>query len=147
MFLVFDLRDLDDLEKRLFKLSWEGKKLFRKDFYLTAKPSTHIIERYYHKIARHPETRKFTIQVPDLLALLKQTRRLPTTPTPGRDGIYREVDTGKIIGYDRAGRNASFVTLISHPQGRSEIAFSGIMELRHSNIQADGHEEQNERSV
>jgi hypothetical protein len=150
LFLVSDLQQwLEDIEKRLFLTVPVGgkKKLFRKDFYLTAKSFAHIIERHYYKISRHPEAGKFTIPVPDLLALLKQTRHLPTTPIPGRDGIYREVDVGKIIGYDRAGRNTSFVTLISHPQGRIETAFPGIMELRHSNIQAEEQKEQTEKSA
>jgi hypothetical protein len=102
---------------------------------------------YYHKIARHPEAGKFTMPVPDLLTLLKQSRHLPTTPIPGRDGIYREVDVGKIIGYDRAGKNTSFVTLISHPQGRIETAFPGIIELRQSNIPAGERGDQTEEST
>jgi len=147
LFLISDLQVwLEDLEKRLFLAVPVGgkKKLFRKDFYLTAKSFAHIIERHYHKIARHPEAGKFTIPIPDLLALLKQTRHLPTTPIPGRGGIYREVDTGKIIGYDRAGKNTFFLTLISHSQGRIETVFPRMMEVRHNNIPAGEQETQTE---
>jgi hypothetical protein len=90
---------------------------------------------------------KFTIPVPSHLALLKQSVYFLTTPIRGRDGIYREVDTRKIIVYDRAGRNTSFVSLISHPQGRIETAFPGMMELQHSNIQGEEQEKQSEQSA
>jgi|GEM_PF-1213016 len=137
LFLVSDLQDwVEDLEKRLFLVVpvHGKKKLFRKDFYLTARTFAHIIQRHYHKVARHPEAGKFIVPVPHLLELLKQTRHIPTIPIPGRDGVYRVADIGKIIGYDRTGRNTSFVTLISHPEGRIETAFPGIMELRPPNI-------------
>ena len=137
LFLVSDLQEwMEDLEKRLFLVVPVGdkKKLFRKDFYLTARTFAHIIQRHYHKVARHPEAGKFTVPVPHLIDLLKQTRHMPTTPIPGRDGVYRVVDTGKIIGYDRAGRNTTFLTLISHPEGRIETAFPGIMEIRQPRV-------------
>lgn len=147
LFLVSDLQEwLEDLEKRLFcVVPVNGKKnLFRKDFYLTAKSFAHIIERHYHKIARHPEAGKFTIPVPHILDLLKQTRAIPTTPIPGRDGLERVIDTARIIGYDRAGKNTSLMTLISHPKGRLETAFPGVMERKNGNIGAAEPDEETE---
>jgi len=50
------------------------------------------------------------------------------------------IDTGRIVGYDRAGRNTSYLTLISHPEGRIETAFPGIMLVRPPDI-PDGEQD------
>ncbi len=47
------------------------KKLFRKTYYISVSVLTHIAERHYYKIMRHPEASKFTIPIVEILSLLR----------------------------------------------------------------------------
>src|SRR5688500_6584174 len=86
LFLLADTQQwLDDMNKELFiQLPLPDKKrLFRKTYWLTPSALTHIIERHYYKIPRHPNTGKFHIPLIEILHHIREAFHLPATPVTG----------------------------------------------------------------
>src|SRR3989337_3788407 len=83
---------INEMEKDLFmKLPLgEKKKLFRKTYYINAQSFAHIIERHYHKIARHLGAGKFIVSVPDILYWLRSAADQPATPLARTNNFIRE---------------------------------------------------------
>jgi len=129
--LLFMLSDtqtwLNEMEKDLFmKLPLgEKKKLFRKTYYINAQSFAHIIERHYHKIARHIGAGKFIVSVPDILYWLRTAADQPATPLIGTVNFIRELNTGTEIGFDKSGNMTTIITVITDAAGSIKTAFHG----------------------
>src|SRR5215831_14574023 len=121
LFMLSDMHNwLSEMEQELFMKQPSGKKkkLFRKSYYLTATSFAHIIERHYYKVPRHIGAAKFTISVPDILDCLRNAFSHPTTRLPNSFNFIREFNTGKVIGFDKAGNSTSIITVISNVGGK-----------------------------
>lgn len=130
LFLLSDTQSwIMEMEKDLFRTvpGVEKKKLFRKTYYLSASAFAHIIERHYHKIPRHMEAAKFIISVPDIMEAIRKVASQPALPVPGSLNVYRMLDTGEQIGFDRSGKDTSLITVISGPGGNILTAFPGTI--------------------
>lgn len=128
LFLLSDLQTwLSELEKDLFmkQPSAKKRKLFQKKYYITASSFAHIIERHYYKIPRHIGAAKFTISVPEILDWLRLAFQAKPSRPPGSCRHIRELDTGKEIGFDRAGCSTSILTVVTDSGGKIITAFPG----------------------
>ncbi|WP_300602769.1 hypothetical protein [Niabella sp.] len=101
------------------------KKLLRKSWYLSAKALAHILERHYHKVARHPLAGKFTIPIPAIVAAIKDAgQQTPQQPQPGGH-CQRVYDTGATMGYNNRGQPVTTITVIADAAGEIITAFPG----------------------
>lgn len=103
----------------------DKKRLFRKTYYLTVSALTHIAERHYYKIMRHPEASKFTIPFVEILSHLRDASAEPTTPVSGSLHFQRVFDVGRVIGFDRSRQQTSLMTVLTDSGGRIVTAFPG----------------------
>jgi hypothetical protein len=103
----------------------DKKRLFRKTYYLTVPALTHIAERHYYKIMRHPEASKFTIPIVEILSHLRDASAEPTTPVSGSLLFQRVFDVGRVIGFDRGRQPTSLITVLTDGCGRIITAFPG----------------------
>lgn len=103
------------------------KKLLRKSWYLSASALAHILERHYYKIARHPSTGKFTIDISSILACIRDAFHQEPFAVPQSCNLQRVLETGNIIGYDVSGNSVTVVTVISDKAGNIITAFPGII--------------------
>ncbi|UPK72861.1 hypothetical protein [Chitinophaga filiformis] len=110
----------------------DRKKLFRKSYYITVGALTHIMERHYFKIPRHPNVSKFTIPVVEILALLRDANIEPVEQVTGTIYLKRVIDTGKIIGHDFNQLPTSLLTVLTDSGGRILTAFPGCMKSQTS---------------
>ena len=128
LFLISDTQQwLDEMEKKIFyQLPLrEKRKLFRPDYFLDATTLTHILERHYYKLGRHPGTSKFTIAVADIVHWIKEAYNQVTSPSPGTLSHQRCIDTGQMIGHDRYGQPTTLLTVITDDTGAIKTAFPG----------------------
>ena len=128
LFMLSDMQEwISRMEKDLLMKvpGNEKKKLFRSTYYITAPSFAHIIERHYHKIARHMETGKFIIPVSVILYWLRLAAQQASLPVPGSLNFYRELDTQTQIGFDKNGNDTSVITVITDPGGCIKTAFPG----------------------
>jgi hypothetical protein len=131
--LIFLLNDtqswLDEMSKEAFyQLPFtEKKKFMRKTYFLTLPVLTHILEKHYSKIPRHPQAAKFTIPVIEILHYIRDAYALPTTPVPGCLNFQRILDTGKDIGLDKKGMPVQVMTVITDGGGKIITAFPGLL--------------------
>lgn len=102
------------------------KRLFRKTYYINVPALTHIAERHYYKIMRHPEASKFTISFVEILSCLRDASTEPTMPVSGSLHFQRVFDVGRAIGFDRSHRQTSVITILTDSVGRIITAFPGI---------------------
>ena len=128
--LIFLLSDteqwVDDLCRKAFaELPVDKKKLFKKDYYLTASSLAHILERHYYKINRHPQTGKFNIPVIDILEHIRSAYAATPTLMYGSCNFCRVFDTGEAIGFDKNGQPETCITVITDRGGRIVTAFPG----------------------
>jgi hypothetical protein len=129
--LVFLLADtqswVDELVRDCFlQLPLENKKkLFKKDYYLTASAMAHILERHYYKINRHPQTGKFHIPVIEILEYIRSAYAIEPTPISGSCNYSRVVHTGSEIGFDKSGNAVTCITVITAAAGKIITAFPG----------------------
>ncbi|MCD2424942.1 hypothetical protein LQ567_19315 [Niabella pedocola] len=101
------------------------KKLLRKSWYLGVKALAHILERHYHKVARHPLAGKFTIPIPAIVAAIKDAYQQPAQQL-GQSGHWQRVqDMGSTIGYNSRGQPVSTITIITDAAGEIITAFPG----------------------
>lgn len=99
------------------------KKLLRKSWYLSVKALAHILERHYHKVARHPLAGKFTIPIPAIVAAIKDVYQQPAQQL-GQSGHWQRVrDMGCTIGYNSRGQPVSTITVITDAAGEIITAF------------------------
>lgn len=103
----------------------DKSRLFRKTYYLTIPSLTHIAERHYYKIMRHPEASKFTIPFVEILSHLRDASIEPTTPVSGSILFQRVFDVGSVIGFDRGHCQTSLITILTDGGGRIITAFPG----------------------
>jgi hypothetical protein len=103
----------------------DKRRLFRKTYYLTVPALTHIAERHYYKIMRHPEASKFTIPFVEILSHLRDASTEPTTPVSGSLLFQRVFDVGRVIGFDRGHYQTSLITILTDGGGRIITAFPG----------------------
>ena len=103
----------------------DKSRLFRKTYYLTVPTLTHIAERHYYKIMRHPEASKFTIPFVEILSHLRDASAEPTTPVSGSLLFQRVFDVGRVIGFDRGHHQTSVITILTDGGGRIITAFPG----------------------
>jgi hypothetical protein len=103
----------------------DKKRLFRKIYYLTVPALTHIAERHYYKIMRHPEASKFTIPIVEILSHLRDASAEPTTPVSGSLHFQRVFDVGRVVGFDRNRQPTSLITVVTDGCGRIITAFPG----------------------
>jgi hypothetical protein len=129
LFLLSDTHEwLQNMEHELLlQLPLEGsrKNLFRKSYFLTVTAMAHIVERHYHKIQRHPDTGKFTIDLPDILHWIREAKTAEPTLIAATQNFYRCLDTGICIGFDKHGLSTTIITVITSPDGRIQTAFPG----------------------
>lgn len=125
IFLLSDTQQwVDDLcRQAIVQLPIEKKKLFKKDYYLTATTLAHILERHYYKINRHPQTGKFHIPVTEILHHIRSAYPVEPTPMNGSCNFCRVFETGETIGFDNNGRPATRITVITDSGGRIVTAF------------------------
>jgi hypothetical protein len=102
------------------------KRLLRKTYYLTVSSLAHILERHFYKIPRHPETSKFTIPVPEILAYLRDISAEPGVPVAGSLDFKRVVNVGRVIGFDRDQLPTTYISVLTDSGGRITTAFPGI---------------------
>lgn len=103
------------------------KKLLRKSWYLGASTLAHIVERHYYKISRHPATGKFTIDIPYIIAYIRDAFQQQPEPIPQSSNLQRVWDVGEPIGYDDKGNTVSVLTVVSDAAGRIITAFPGYI--------------------
>jgi hypothetical protein len=138
--LIFLLSDTQDwlnemVSGAIMQLPMSNKKrLFRKNYYITISSLSHILERHYFKIPRHPDCGKFTIPIPDMLSHLREISSAPGTPIPGSVDLYRTVNVNKIIGFDRNQQPTTYVTVLTDSGGRILTAYPGIFAQTSTNI-------------
>ncbi len=126
--LVFLLADtqawVDELARDCFtQLPLQKKKLFKKDYYLTASAMAHILERHYYKINRHPQTGKFHIPLAEVLEHIRNAAEVEPVQLKGSGNFYRMLDAGTVIGYDNEGMPARYVAVITGTTGKIITAF------------------------
>jgi hypothetical protein len=135
--LIFLLSDTQDwlnemVSGAIMQLPMSNKKrLFRKNYYITISSLSHILERHYYKIPRHPDCGKFTIPIPDMLSHLREISSAPGTPIPGSIDLHRTVNVNKIIGFDRNQQPTTYVTVLTDSGGRIMTAYPGIFSPTH----------------
>ena len=128
LFLISDTQAwISDMEKGLlYQLPLPDKcKLYRKTYYLSASSLTHIMERHYYKISRHPGCSKFTIDVPTIVHWIKEAYHSEPSPIPGSLNFKRTIDTKTQIGFDKEGQQTTFITILTSPGGEIKTAFPG----------------------
>lgn len=103
------------------------KKLLRKSWYLSAAALAHIIERHYYKIARHPSTGKFTIDISSIAAYVRDAFHQEAFAVPQSCNVQRVLDTESVIGYDGSGNSVTVITVISDNSGNIITAFPGTI--------------------
>jgi hypothetical protein len=103
----------------------DKRRLFRKTYYISVPALTHITERHYYKIMRHPEASKFTIPIVEILSHLRDASAEPTTPVSGSLHFQRVFDVGRVIGLDRSRQQTSLITILTDSAGRIITAFPG----------------------
>lgn len=130
--LVFLLNDtqqwLNDLSRNaLYQVPLNNRrKLFLKSFYITIESMSHILERHYYKIPRHPEASKFTIDIASILQFLRDAAKEETIPIPGSLHLMRTIDVGVIIGFDRNQVQTSLLTVVTDVGGKVITAYPGV---------------------
>lgn len=131
--LIFLLSDtqtwLVELEKNSFSQLPlpEKKKLFKQTYYLSASALSHIIERHYYKINRHPEAGKFHIELFEILHYIREAKTSIAVPIPGSNNFQRMLQTQQPIGFDQNGQPVSFITIITDTAGNIITAFPGTI--------------------
>ena len=128
LFLLADTQQwLDDMNKELFiQLPLPDKKRFqRKTYWLTPSALTHIIERHYYKIPRHPNTGKFHIPLIEILHHIREAFHLPATPVTGCGNFQRILQTEHSIGFDKYGQPTNIITILTDAGGKIITAFPG----------------------
>jgi hypothetical protein len=105
----------------------DKKKCFRKTYYLTAPALAHILERHYYKINRHPQTGKFNIPVTEIVQLIRDAADLPVSPVPGNLNFQRILQTATSIGYDKDGKPATIITILTDAGGKIITVFPGLV--------------------
>lgn len=130
LFLVSDTQIwLEELQAKLiYQLPVKNKKkLLRKSHYLSASALAHILERHYFKIPRYPNAGKFTIPVASIVSYLRDAGTQTTMPVSNSCNVQRVIDTKQIIGFDKYGKPASVITVISDGGGKIITAFPGTL--------------------
>lgn len=87
---------------------------------------SHILERHYYKIPRHPEASKFTIDIASILQFLRDAAKEETIPIPGSLHLMRTIDVGVIIGFDRNQVQTSLLTVVTDVGGKVITAYPGV---------------------
>ncbi|MCH5715356.1 hypothetical protein [Niabella hibiscisoli] len=105
----------------------QHKKLLRSSWYLSPAALAHIIERHYYKISRHPCAGKFTINIPELVAYIREAFTVAPTPVPDSVNLQRTLTTATPIGFDNQGNTVAALTIISNAGGRIITAFPGFI--------------------
>ena len=132
LFLLSDTQAwISNMEKSLlYQLPLPDKcKLYRKTYFLSASSLTHIMERHYYKISRHPGCGKFTVDVPTIVHWIKEVYHCEPSPIIGSLNFKRSLDTGIIIGFDKNGQSTTFITVLTHPGGEIKTAFPGTFQV------------------
>lgn len=111
------------------------KKLQKQDYYLSISALTHILERHYHKIPRHPGAGKFCIPLTDILYHIRLAESSTPQPMPGRTGNYRIFESDNIIGHDQHGQHSKHITVITDAKGNILTAFPGKFEPKEKPIE------------
>jgi hypothetical protein len=115
---------VDDLARSCFaQLPVDKKKLFKKDYYLTAATMAHIIERHYYKVNRHPQSGKFHIPLVDILEYMRSAYPIEPVPVNGSCNYSRVLDTATAIGFDKEGSPACCIAVITDNGGKIVTAF------------------------
>lgn len=126
LFLLADTQQwLNDMGSNLFsQLPVENKKkILRKTYHLSVTALAHIIEKHYYKIPRHPGAGKFHIDVPGILALIRDAADTATASIPGSANLQRIHNTGQSIGFDKTNKPATAICIITGPGGNIITAF------------------------
>lgn len=103
----------------------DRKKLFRRTYYISVTSLTHIMERHYYKVLRHPETSKFTIPVAKILSYLRDASFEQAIPIAGSLNFQRIINTGTVIGFDRDRLPTSYIMVVTDSGGRIITAYPG----------------------
>ena len=130
LFLISDTQIwLEELQAKLiYQLPVKNKKkLLRKSHYLSASALAHILERHYFKIPRYPNAGKFTIPVASIVSYLRDASTQITTSINNSCNVQRVIDAKQIIGFDKYGKPASIITIISDCGGKIITAFPGTL--------------------
>ena len=130
LFLISDTQIwLEELQAKLiYQLPVKNKKkLLRKSHYLSASALAHILERHYFKIPRYPNAGKFTIPVASIVSYLRDAGAQTTMPVSNSCNVQRVIDAKQIIGFDKYGKPASVITVISDGGGKIITAFPGTL--------------------
>ncbi|HVX28521.1 MAG TPA: hypothetical protein VHB70_19385 [Parafilimonas sp.] len=130
LFLVSDTQIwLEELQTKLiYQLPVKNKKkLLRKSHYLSASALAHILERHYFKIPRYPNAGKFTISVAGIVSYLRDAGTQITTSINNSCNVQRVIDAKQLIGFDKYGKPASVITVISDSGGKIITAFPGTL--------------------
>ncbi|WP_346239610.1 hypothetical protein ABDK00_018215 [Niabella insulamsoli] len=113
-------------ENHIYLLPFKNhRKLLRNSWYLSPSALSHIIERHYYKISRHPSTGKFTIGIPTIVSHIRDAFSEVPTAIPQSPHVQRVWSAQDTIGYDRDGTTTNIITVISDQAGRIITAFPG----------------------
>lgn len=124
--LLADTQDwIDFMGKDLFdKIPLKSKqKIRRKTYYLTIRALAHILEKHYYKTPRFPGAGKFHIEVPGILALIRDAADTATASIPGSANLQRIHNAGQSIGFDKMNKPATAICIITGPGGNIITAF------------------------
>jgi hypothetical protein len=97
----------------------------KKTYYLSASSLTHIIERHYYKISRHPNCGKFTVDIPTIVYWIREAFICEPSPIPGSLNFKRSLDTKSEIGFDKDGKATTYITVFTEPDGAIKTSFPG----------------------
>jgi hypothetical protein len=130
LFLISDMQTwLDEMQERvIYQLPVKNKKrLLQRSHYLAASALAHILERHYFKIPRYPNAGKFTIPVTNIVSYIRDACIQTAMPVINSSNLQRILDTKQVIGFDRYGKPASVITVVSDAGGKIITAFPGTL--------------------
>ncbi|MBO9659080.1 MAG: hypothetical protein J7527_09670 [Chitinophagaceae bacterium] len=117
-------KELDGLAKRVMWMVPGGKqtRYFPSSYYLSAFTLSHILDRHYHKVPRHPEKSKFTIPIPEIVKYIRMAFPQPTGPLIGHCR-ERILPTGLTIGWNEEQEPCQSIKVVSDLYGNIRTAY------------------------
>ena len=104
----------------------EKRKFRKKGYYLTVQALAHIFEKHYHKGKKYPMAAKFTVDVINILHLIRDAWNNHETPLHNTSNFKRIIEADIIIGKEIGGMETKIFTIITDGGGKILTAFPGL---------------------
>lgn len=128
IFLLADVQTwLNDLNKEaMLQLPIaDKKKLAGRTYLLTIPALVHILERHYCNINRYPQCGKFTIPLTEIIHHIREAANTTPVLVPGSLNYLRVHQVSQAVGFDKYGKPATAISVITDASGRIITAFPG----------------------